>query len=787
MARAPASGSPSRADGPRSVRRGLALASLVSLCLLGAFAHEVVKRATLIAPRPSLMLYDRHGAFLAQLGGEAAAGRKSEAQADYGYWPLERLPDRVVRATLALEDRRFFEHPGVDPLAVMRAAWGNLAGRHRSGASTIAMQVARMQEPAARSFGAKVLEAGVAMALTWRHGRDAVLAHYLRLAPFGNGSHGIAHAARFYFDKPVEDLSWAEIALLSAIPQSPTRMNPLHPDGLERAVRRGHEMLDELARQKVIDDAELALAHRQLAAMRPPDPPRRPDALHVVLRYQAMAREGRLVPADPFDPRLRTTIDLDAQRKVTRLARNFLYAWRGMGAEQVAVIVVERGTREVVADLGSGDYRDRHAGAIDFGRTPRSPGSTLKPFIYALALDRGVIRPTDVLADLPEGSSGINNADGHFLGPMLPRQALANSRNVPATNLLRSTGLDTVFRFLHALGLHDIETPADSFGLSMAIGSLPTTLEKLVTAYGALAEDGRLGDLVWFEGQKRREPLRVLSADAARLVTSFLADAMARLPSFARYGPLEFPFPVAVKTGTSQGYRDAWTVAWSRRYLIGVWVGRGDAGTMTRLSGIGSAARLAHAVLLQLHDARPGDLEDVAFPAPEGRVPVELCVFGGKRSDGNCGETLTEWVRPDEMPPVEKAPDKAPILAGDPGATRPAIEIAAIHRAWAKREGFRLVDASAVDGEVRLAVASPENNTHIWRNPDTPASLNRIALKAVVDPPVPQVVWYVDGEPFAIADPDKPVHWPVEPGAHRFQIRLPLRSGASHPVRIVVD
>jgi penicillin-binding protein 1C len=366
---------------------------------------------------------------------------------------------------------------------------------------------------------------------------------------------------------------------------------------------------------------------------------------------------------------------------------------------------------------------------------------------------------------------------------MLPRQALANSRNVPATNLLRSVGLDTTFRFLHTLGLHDIEIPADSFGLSMAIGSLPTTLEKLVTAYGALAEDGRLSDLVWFEGQKRREPVRVLSVDSSRLITSFLADPMARLPSFARYGALEYPFPVAVKTGTSQGYRDAWTLAWSRRYLIGVWIGRGDAGTMTRLSGAGSAARLAHAIMLQLHGAHPGDLEDANFLAPEGRVPVELCVFGGKRSDGDCGRTLTEWARPDELPPVEDAI----VREGGPAADRAAITMAAAHRAWAKSEGFKLADAPAIDRDVQLLVSAPENNTHVWRNPEVPAALNRIALRAVVDPPAPQIVWYVDGEPFAIADPDTPVYWPASPGEHRFQIRLPLRSAASRLIHVVVD
>src|SRR5262245_30849766 len=232
--------------------------------------------------------------------------------------------------------------------------------------------------------------------------------------------------------------------------------------------------------------------------------PRRPDALHTVLHYEAMAKAGRLQPAAASDPRIRTTLDLDLQRQVTTLARRHLEAWRASGAAQVAVLVVARGTGEVLASVGSSDYRDRHAGAIDFSRVQRSPGSTLKPFIYALALDRGLLKVHDVMADLPDGASGIGNADGHFLGPLLPRQALANSRNVPATNLLRNLGLETTFRFFRALGLHDLEAPADSFGLSMAIGTLPTTLERLVRAYTALSEDGRLLDLHWYEGQPRQ-------------------------------------------------------------------------------------------------------------------------------------------------------------------------------------------------------------------------------------------------------------------------------------------
>jgi penicillin-binding protein 1C len=757
---------------------GLGAALMAGAALFGATIND---RARLIAPAPTPILHDRHGVFLTQIGNATPTDRAPRI--DYGYWPLATLPDRVVRATLALEDRRFREHPGFDPVAAGRAFIDNLRGRPRSGASTIAMQVARMQQPASRTLMAKLREAAIGVALTVRYGREGLLAHYLRLLPYGNGSHGISHAARFYFDKPVDDLSWAEIALLSAIPQSPSRMNPLRPDGVRRAMRRGHRALDELARQGVINVTELALAHRQLDALPPPRAPRRPDALQVVLRYEALYRDGKLQAPSPNDPRITAMIDLDAQAEVTRLARRYLNAWRDSGAQQVAVMVVDRDTRAIVANIGSNDTRDGAAGWIDFSRKQRSPGSTLKPFIYALALERGVITPADVLADLPEGASMINNADGHFLGPMLPRQALANSRNVPATNLLRATGLDRTLRFLHALGLHDLETPADSFGLSMAIGSLPTTLDRLVRAYGALADDGRMSDIVWARGQKQRDPTRVMSADSARLVTSFLSDPMARLPSFPRYGPTEYPFPVALKTGTSQGYRDAWTVAWSRRYVVGVWIGRGDAGTMTRLSGVGSAARLTHAILMRLHGSRPGDLDDTGFPPPEGRAPVELCVFGGKRSSGDCGQTLTEWLRPDEIPAREESLPR--ILAETD--QRATMQMPAAHRAWASAAGYHVADEPSLGGEQRLAIVAPENNTRVWLNPDTPAAAARIALKAVVEPRAAQVVWYVDGAPYAMTDPDKPVYWPIAKGAHRFQLRLPLQPGFSKTIHVVVE
>ncbi len=740
------------------MRRARALLLLAALALLLPYSWQVAQRAELRAPPPTPILTDRHGVFLGQLG-HAAAGR-----VDYGYWAVDPVPDRVARAMLALEDRRFHWHPGIDPLAVLRALWQRASGQGRSGASTIAMQVARMQQPARRTLWAKAVEAGVAVAITARYGRDAVLAQYLRLVPYGNGSHGIGHAARWYFDKPVADLSWAEIALLAAVPQAPALHNPLLPSGLARAQRRGGQALQRLARQGAVTAAELSLAQAQLAALPRPMAPRRPDALHAVLRLRDMLRDMR---PDPGDPRIRTRLDLGLQQQLQALARRELAAWRDHGAQQVAAMVLRLPSREVVAAIGSSRYADPAGGAIDFTRAIRSPGSTLKPFLYALALDRGALRPDEVLTDLAEGAAGIRNADGNYLGPMLPRQALANSRNVPATNLLRAIGIDATFRHLGQLGLHEAPQAPENFGLGMAIGALPTSLDHLLRAYAALAQDGLLEELDWAEGQPRAAPQRVLSPTAARLVTLFLADPQARLPSFPRNGTTDFPFAVALKTGTSQGYRDAWMVAWSRDWMVGVWLGRPDAGTMQHVTGARAAGRLAQAMLLHLHGSRPDALVAGGFPLPEGHAAQPLCSVNG-RSAGDCPRSVLE------------------LLPGQAAAPAPGMAVEPPFRAWAAAQGIVPPDAGDATA-ARISIATPEHNSRLWRNPETPARMNRLVLRAVTDAPVPQLVWYVDGEPFAIAPSDQPVHWPLATGTHRFQARLPYAEAVSRTVEIVVE
>src|SRR5438128_1003223 len=542
------------------------------------------------------------------------------------------------------------------------------------------MQVARLERPGPRTYPRKLGEALAALVLTARYGHAAVLAHYLRIAPYGNRVRGIAYAARRYLGKPVEDLSWAETAFLAAIPQAPARMNPYRAPGRTRAAERGRRVLDTLLAAHVLGGDEYDLAVRQLAALRiPPLGRRPPEALHAVLHLE----------------------------------------------------------------------------------------------------------------------------------PLLPRVALANSRNVPAANLLDRIGLDDGYAFLRDLGLHDGDQPGRHWGLGLAIGAMPTTLERLVGAYTVLAGDGRAGELVWYRGQPAAAPRRLLSEDTARLVTLFLSDPMARLPTFPRMGPSEYPFPVAVKTGTSSRYRDALTVAYSTRWVVGVWLGRPDYRPMSRLTAFSPPAGLAQRILGHLPQGQQDGLEDLPFPPPRGHRPVRICALTGKRATRACGQVLLEWFRPGQEP-LEDC-DAHVLVAVDArdgrrasAATPPRFvevrrftTLPARYAAWAAANRLpRPPAASPLDAPAplareapspRLRILAPRSGLRVVRDPESPASMTTLALRVLVEPSAEQIVWYVDGAPFQVVDYPYTTRWGLTPGEHTFQARLPFARAASEAVRVRVE
>jgi penicillin-binding protein 1C len=743
----------------------IAAAGVVFLLALGT----AWQRCRLETPPSTVQLQDRHGEFLGEVGSGDGLG----------YWPVPTLPDRVVAATLALEDRRFRDHPGVDLLAVARAADQNRrAGHLVSGASTIAMQVARMQDPGARSLPNKALEALTALLLVDRYGRDDVLRQYLTIAPYGNNVHGIAYAARRYFDKPVEDLSWAEVALLAAIPQSPVQRDLYDPVGRARAVDRARRILDQLVVDGTLGPLDHEVALRELADLRPLYRPLRPTTtLHPVVALEREIAADRGAWPDPI---ARTSLDVGLQGRVQRILYEAVQSWESRGAGNAAAVVIDLPTMQVLADVGSTGYFDAaHRGGIDYTRTERYPGSTLKPFLYGYAIDHGVIGPDTVLDDLQRGPDGIGNADGQFLGPLLPRVALANSRNVPAIALTRRVGLDRVYTLFARLGLHDDHLPADHYGLGLAIGGMPTTPLQLARAWAAIATDGRLRELEWTAEATRSAGEPVLTTGVARWLALALSDPMARLPTFPRMGSTELPFPAAFKTGTSPDQRDAWAVAFTRRYLVVAWVGHPDWRPMEGLSGYRAGSRLARAILLELHPDLADGLADVGFPPPEGWVSRRVCPLTGALAGDACTGTFEEWFPEGSEPATTCAAHQR---VGD----RVEVHLPARYAAWLSERHLVTTSSPTVSptDPVRLEILSPANGARVEADPEAPTAWSTLRLAVSVDPPVDQVVWYVDGAPYRVVGAPYEVRWPLSSGLHTFEARLPHRPERSATVTV---
>jgi penicillin-binding protein 1C len=585
----------------------------------------------------ALEFTDRNGLWL----GTLLARDASHA----AFVPLERIAPAFVGAVLAAEDARFFSHGAIDSLAAARAL-GAAIRTHRipGGASTISMQLARIVAPVDPGWRGKLEETIDAQRLENGNSKRAIFEAYCNRVPMGANIYGVEAAARTYFGIGADQLDLAQAALLAAIPNDPTRLDPYaHWNRLR-------------ARQRYV------LARMVAAGFAQTDDARRAAREEIALS----PRGGGILAAAHFlfavasrvpqrDTVARTTIDLPLQRFVETQVRDVV---RGLGdhdVHQAAAIVVDNRTRQILAYVGSTDYFDDLAfGRNDGVQALRQPGSALKPFLYELALERRAIRPTTILLDEPAtyaipGGKLYQPGDysGRFAGPVRVRVALADSLNVPAVRVLDRVGVDAFLERLHLLGFAHLRGTSDYYGLGLGLGGGEVSLYELARAYVTLARGGAPGELVGLlSAAPARSAAGATQLDPAwALVTDILADPHARAGSFGVHSVLALPFAAAVKTGTSSGFRDTWTVGYSRDYTVGAWVGNFDGRPMRHVSGVSGAGPLWNRIMLHLHEPR----EPGAFAPPAGYVRRPICAETGAKPAPGCRAVVSEWLDPGDV------------------------------------------------------------------------------------------------------------------------------------------
>ncbi len=530
-----------------------------------------------------------------------------------GIWRLptatKDVDARYLRMLVAHEDKRFDSHPGVDPLALARAAaqWAK-AGRVVSGASTLTMQTARLLRPRPRTIGAKLMEMARALQLEARYDKDAILGMYLTLAPFGGNLEGVRAASLFYFGKEPDRLTDAEAALLVALPQSPERLRPDRNAGAARIAR------DRIIARAAAIGVLTSQAAAEAAAQ--PVPVRRRAAAHL-----APHLADRLRAAEPNSPVIRTHLDGVLQARLEALARR-----RHLELEEgatIALLVVENDARKVRAYVGSGDYYDgRRLGYNDMVRAVRSPGSTLKPFVYGLAFDDLLIHPETIVVDRPMrfGDYAPENFDRHYRGELTAREALQLSLNLPVVALLDRMGPMALVGALNSAGTPlRLPDAVSAPGLPIVLGGAGITLADLVTLYAALADGGIARPLRYTDATPALQPVAIMRPMAAWYLTRVLVDTPPP-PRMLASGNRKHGRTVAYKTGTSFGFRDAWAIGYDSAYTVGVWVGRPDGTFSPGRMGRDAAAPLLFEIFDML--PRPHGPPSVAFAAapPDGAI-----------------------------------------------------------------------------------------------------------------------------------------------------------------------
>jgi penicillin-binding protein 1C len=719
------------------------------LILLAFYSPDFRKAFDSEKNRPARLVTDRNGRILKFIADE---------NGHVGIWRnLEKIPNTLIQATIYSEDRRFFYHPGFDPLAIIRAAYTNLKHQRKiSGASTISQQVVRLLNPRPRNYSSKLIELLESLKLEAQLSKNEILELYLNMVPMGGQLRGVGIASLIYFSKDLQSIGFYEAACLAVIPRAPSRFDPTRSKGRSQLLRNADILVKKMDDEGAFphDFVKISDSSGSLAFQPRIFPNEAPHFVGHVLKSASVKK-----------PEIRTTLDLNLQRSVEKLLQSHKNRLRRLGASQAAVMVVETGNSEVLCMVGSLNYGEDDLGYNNGATSFRSAGSTLKPFLYALALSRGFSDSSEI-ADTFRSYKTVDgdympfNANRISYGPVNLRSALGSSLNIPAIKITELIKVGEFYTVLKRLGLiSEKRHQPEKYGLGLSIGAVEVRLCDLVQAYACLSAGGNFQPLR-FRPEEQIGIKKMFSEEVAFQINDILKDPLARVLTFGNPVYFDFSFPVAIKTGTSSQYRDSWAVGYTSKHVVGVWAGNFDGSPTKDALGAASCGPILKEVMSLIYS---GAEFSVTGKFSE-KAPISFEDNGKSKIHGReleavdqehvyLGPVYAKWIHKREKEQGKGRFRLAEAVRSSQSQASSKNEI--------KRRGIEII--SPHDGD-RFVCSSFYPSTIVFR--------------AQPQEVVKEIIWLIDGKEIARTAPPYEFYWTPCIGAHSIHAVTPFNEAA---------
>lgn len=694
--------------------------------------------------------------------------------------PLAEVSPLVQQATVLYEDQHFYQHAGIDILALFRAFRDTyLVSKHRSGASTITMQVARLRwKLKTSSIYGKILQILRALQLNRHYSKQQVLQAYFNLAPYGRNIEGIAAASLIYFNKTASNLSLPEALTLSVIPQNPVRRNPTTQRGFSQLLKARANLFERWLQNHPQDRQQTMFLDLPLQVRKPEQLPF--SAAHFVNSINQQL---------PFSKHgnVHTTLNISKQNKLENRVSAYIAKRNAIGIHNATVMLLNYRSMELEALVGSADFFDVGiAGQVNGSQALRSPGSTLKPFVYALAMDQGLIHPMTLLKDTPKRFGGFSpeNFDQRFLGPVFAKDALIKSRNVPAVNLLAQLQQPDFYQLLLSVGIDHLKS-REHYGLALALGGAEMSMVELVELYAMLANKGQFKAIKKLADTNTVETRQILSTEASYLIMDILKDNPP--PKAYKKTPLARQSAntnhIAWKTGTSYGFRDAWAIGISGDFVVAVWVGNFNGQGNPAFVGRTAAGPLLFDIFQAINPEKGWQIDHAFAPDQRNLKKIAVCANTGDLPGRYCPATVQSWFIPG-VSPIKVSTIHRAIPINKQSGLRSCEEDEnselKVYEFWSsdfqrifRQAGLSLKQPPAFTDHCHLQNKSTSGLPPIISSPqqqlsyviqDKNPQFNQLPLSAIVDSGVKKIFWFADNRYIGQANSNQPLFWKPDNG-----------------------